>query len=65
MNSPLRIPSFRSSVRNGCQPCWCLLLSLEGERSMTESPIHTPKCVELGKAERTGCPQFNQGSING
>lgn len=63
MNSLAAIPSFRRSVAASCQLCWCLLLCLEGERSMTLVPHHTPKCVDLGKAVRMGCPQ-SQGETN-
>lgn len=63
-NSMAAIPSFRSSVaaRSACCGLCCLCLWAVRERSIT---AYRPKYAELGKAERMGCPQFNQESDRG
>jgi hypothetical protein len=67
------IPSFRSSVavraaRCGGLFCLCLLWECELQREGADSARpawrafpHTPRYVELGKAERMGCHKSNQG----
>jgi hypothetical protein len=68
-NSLVAIPSFRSSVavRSACDRLCCLSLwavrAVRREGAIRARPSYAftayrPKYVELGKAERMGCPQF-------